>query len=126
MLLFDAHLDLAMNAMEWNRDLTRPIEELRQRENGLTDKPDRAQGTVCFAEMRKGKAGFCVATLIARYVKPTNPLKGWNSPAQAWAQTQGQLAWYRAMEQAGELVQITGRQALEAHRQRWEQWIKSA
>ena len=25
MLLFDAHLDLAMNALEWNGDLTRPI-----------------------------------------------------------------------------------------------------
>ena len=29
MLIVDAHLDLAMNALEWNRDLTRPIEEIR-------------------------------------------------------------------------------------------------
>ena len=27
MLIVDAHLDLSMNAIEWNRDLTRPIEE---------------------------------------------------------------------------------------------------
>ena len=26
-LIFDAHLDLAMNAMEWNRDLTLPVNE---------------------------------------------------------------------------------------------------
>ena len=126
MLIFDAHLDLAMNALEWNCDLTRPIDELRQREKELTDKPDRGQGTVCFAEMKKGKVGFCVATLIARYVKPKNPLKGWHSPAQAWAQTQGQLAWYRAMEELGELVQITNRKALEAHQREWERWLDTS
>ena len=38
MLIFDAHLDLSMNALEWNRDLTRPLEEVRRREKGKTDK----------------------------------------------------------------------------------------
>ena len=38
-MIFDAHLDLAMNALEWNRDLTRPVREIRERECGLTDKP---------------------------------------------------------------------------------------
>ena len=31
MLIFDGHLDLAMNALEWNRDLTRALEEVRRR-----------------------------------------------------------------------------------------------
>ena len=92
MLIVDAHLDLAMNALEWNRDLTRPIAEIRAREQQLTDKPDRGRGTVSFAEMRRGSVGLCVATQIARYVAPDNPLSGWHSQAQAWAQTQGQLA----------------------------------
>ena len=100
MLIFDAHLDLSMNAMEWNRDLTRPLEEIRARERGKTDKPDRGNGTVSFPEMRRGHVGLCVATQIARFVRPTNPLPGWFSQEQAWAQTQGQLAWYRAMEDA--------------------------
>src|SRR4029079_5825141 len=100
--MFDAHLDLAMNALEWNRDLRKPLERIRAREDGLTDKPDRGKGTACFPEMRRGKIGLCVATQIARYVKPQNPLPGWHSPEQAWAQTQGQLAWYRAMEETGE------------------------
>ena len=52
MFFFDAHLDLAMNALEWNRDLTRPIEEIREHEKGMTDKPDRGMGTVCLPEMR--------------------------------------------------------------------------
>lgn len=119
MLLFDAHLDLAMNALEWNRDLTRPLEEIRAREQGKTDKPDRGRGTVCLPEMRRGGIGLCVATLIARAVEPGNPLPGWHSPEIAWAQTQGQLAWYRAMEEAGQLVPIRNRQELAASQRTW-------
>jgi membrane dipeptidase len=113
MLIVDAHLDLAMNAIEWNRDLTRPIEEIRAREAGLTDKPDRGRGTVSFPEMRRGGVGLCVATEIARYVEPGSPLPGWHSPEQAWAMTQAQRAWYRAMEERGELVQIRDREGLD-------------
>jgi membrane dipeptidase len=120
MLIFDAHLDLAMNALEWNRDLTRPIEEIRAREEHLTDKPDRGRGTVSFPEMRRGGVRLCVATQIARYVTFDNPLPGWHSPDQAWAMTQGQLAWYRAMEERGELVQISDRAALDRHVDRWQ------
>ena len=55
MFIIDAHLDLAMNAMEWNRDLRLPLEEIRRREIGLKDKPDRAKGVVCFPEMRRDR-----------------------------------------------------------------------
>jgi membrane dipeptidase len=119
MLIVDGHLDLAMNALEWNRDLTRPIAEIRAREQDLRDKADRGGGTVSFAEMRSGRVGLCVATQIARYVKPDNPRPGWFSPEQAWAMTQGQLAWYRAMEERGELVQIRDAAGLDDHLARW-------
>lgn len=120
MLIFDAHLDLSMNALEWNRDLTRPLAEIRQREAGRTDKVDRAKGTVSLPEMRRGQVGLCVATLIARYVKPGNPLPGWHSPEIAWAQTQGQLAWYRAMEEAGEMAPITDVKSLDRQVALWQ------
>lgn len=113
MFIFDAHLDLSMNAMEWNRDLTRPIEEIRRREAGMTDKKDRGNGVVCFPEMRRGRIGICVATQIARYVKETNPFPGWHSPSIAWAMTQAQLAWYRSMEEQGELRHIRHARDLE-------------
>jgi len=119
-MIFDAHLDLAMNAMEWNRDLTLPLEEIRARERGLCDKPDRGHGTVCFPEMRREEIGLCVATQIARYVKPNSLLPGWLSPEQAWAQTQGQLAWYRAMEERGELASIRTRLDLTRHITLWD------
>lgn len=108
-----------MNALEWNRDLTRSIDEIRDREKHLSDKQGRANGTVCFPTMRRGQVGLCVATQIARYVKPGNPLPGWLSPEQAWAQTQGQLAWYRAMEDAGQMVQITDAASLNRHVAIW-------
>ena len=95
MLIIDAHLDLSMNAMEWNRDLRKSVFEIREREQGLTDKPDRGKGIVAFPELRKGNIGLVVATQIARYVEPGNPLPGWHSAEQAWAETQAQLAWYK-------------------------------
>ena len=55
----------------------------------MTDRPDRGQGTVSFAEMRRGGVGLCVATLIARYVALGNPLPGWHSQDQAWAHDAG-------------------------------------
>ena len=119
--IFDAHLDLSMNALEWNRDLTRPIEEINLKEKFLNDKPDRGNATVCLPELRNGNIGLCVATLIARYVKPKNKLPGWNSPYQAWAQTQGQLSWYRAMEEKGEKVQITNNRDLNKHLATWKE-----
>ena len=70
--------------------------------------------------MRRGGVGLCVATQIARYVAPGNPLPGWHSPEQAWAMTQGQLAWYRAMEERGELVQIRDRDGARRHLARWQ------
>lgn len=119
MFLVDAHLDLSMNAMEWNRDLRQTIEAIRVREKGMTDKPDRGNGTVSFPELRKGNIGLVVATQIARYVSPENPLPGWHSPEQAWAQTQAQLAWYKTMEEDGELIQIKSWEEVERHLQKW-------
>lgn len=124
--LFDAHLDLAMNAIEWNRDLTRPLADLRASEAGCTDRPDRGQGTVCFPELRKAGVRLCVATQIGR-IDPTGQSRvaAWQSAAQAWAMTQGQLAWYREMEACGELRSIVDINGLESHLETWEHWISN-
>jgi membrane dipeptidase len=107
--------------MPWNG--TGTLQNLYQRsirrEQGLTDKPDRGNALVSLPELRKGNIGLVVATQIARYVAKDNPLPGWHSPEQAWAQTQGQLAWYKAMEEAGEMIQITDLEGLERHLQLW-------
>jgi membrane dipeptidase len=117
--IIDSHLDLAMNAIEWNRDLRRPVSEIREREKGMRDKPDRGNNTVSLPDLRKGKIGLVVATQIARYVAPGSTLPGYNSPEIAWGITQAQLAWYRAMEEEGEMVQIIDQTQLKAHISLW-------
>ena len=105
--------------MEWNRDLRLPVADINQREKGLTDKPDRGNATVSLKELRKGNIGLIIATQIARYVAPGNALPGWHSPQQAWAQTQAQLAWYKEMEDEGEMVMIADKDSLEKHLSLW-------
>lgn len=119
MFIIDAHLDLSMNAMEWNRDLRFDVETLRLSEKGMTDKPDREKATVSLPDLRKGNIGIVVATQIARFVKPDSVIPGWNSPQQAWAQTQGQLAWYKSMESVGEMTPITNKKTLQDHIALW-------
>jgi membrane dipeptidase len=119
LFIFDAHLDLAMNAIEWNRDLSRPLAEIRQREIHMKDRPDRGKNTVCLPELRKGGVGLVVATQLSRCTLPGSSLPGGNSPQQAWAMTQAQLAWYKEMEAIGEMVQITNLQELDAHLLLW-------
>ncbi|NJM25581.1 MAG: peptidase M19, partial [Bacteroidia bacterium] len=119
MFTVDAHLDLSMNAMEWNRDLRMPLSEINNREQGMNDKPDRGHATVSFEELRRGDVGIVVATQIARYVAKDNPLPGWRSPEQAWAHTQAQRTWYAAMEDDGQLFNITDNKRLEQHLAYW-------
>jgi len=124
-LIFDCHLDLAWNALEFNRDLRLPLERIRRRELTLTEKGS-ARSTVSFPEMRRGNVGLCVATLLARHLPyftrtpGVGRLTGYASQEQAWAAAQGQLAWYREMEECGEMVQIRSRTQLDAHLQLWQ------
>ena len=119
MLFFDAHLDLSLNALQYNRDLRMTVGQIREDEAGMSDLAGRGRGTVAFPEMRQAGIGVCVATLLAGCMKPAGPIGMWNSPAQAWAMTQGQLAWYRAMEADHQLRAIRNRRELDAHLQSW-------
>ncbi|MEC5145010.1 hypothetical protein [Chitinophaga sp. 212800010-3] len=93
MLMIDAHLDLAMNALEWNRSLKMPVAAIRGREGETTDKPDRGKGTVSLPELRKGGIALVVATQIAGYVATGSTLPGWHSPERLAKKNQA-LAWY--------------------------------
>ena len=123
MFIFDAHLDLAMNALEWNRDLTKSVYQIRESEKGMVDKPDRGNNTVSLDAMRKGNIGICVATQIAGIKNKINP-HGWSSMEQAWAQTQGQLIWYKEMEKNGEMYQIYDLNTLDNQIENWQKETK--
>jgi membrane dipeptidase len=127
MFTIDAHLDLATNAITLNRDLTKPVPVLREKEKQLKwkDTQDRGNGTVALPELRKGNIGLVVATIISRYSAagnaiPTLNLPGWHSPEQAYAYGQAQLAWYAVMEDIGEMVQIKTWPQIENHLALWK------
>jgi membrane dipeptidase len=120
-LIFDAHLDLAWNAMDWNRDLRLPVAEIRRREQGMEGK-GRGVNTVSFPELRKGKVGLFIATLLARLLRPElmPQIQRYESMEAAYAAAYGQMAYYRAMEQAGVLRWIRDRATLDRHVEGWE------
>ena len=119
-LIFDCHLDLSLNALEYNRDLRLPTHEIRRREVGMTDLKGRAASTTAFPDMRRGRVGLCVATQLAGCMTGARPIANWMSPHQAWSQTQGQLAWYHAMEEDGQMRQIRNLAGLDAALALWE------
>lgn len=121
MLIVDAHLDLSMNALQWNRDLLRSVYTIRTMEQTVPGK-GRAQGTVAYPEMRRGRIFLSAATLIARATGKPAPHIDYATEAQAYGMAHGQLAYYRALEQQGHVRILTDTAALEAHVAEWQAW----
>lgn len=121
MLIIDAHLDLAWNAVQWNRNLGQSVYTIRTQESGLSG-PGRGQGTVALPEIRLGRVALCFATLLARSTGQSVPYLDYSSPLQAYAAAQGQLAYYQALNESGEARVINNLTELNSHIREWEQW----
>jgi membrane dipeptidase len=121
MLIIDAHLDLAWNALQWNRDLLQSVYTVRTREARIAG-AGRGQNTVSFPELRRGRVAVCFGTLIARVNPGGQPIIDYGSPAQAFAAARGQLAYYHALFEQGHIRLITNRAELDAHIREWEVW----
>ena len=121
MLVVDGHLDLAWNALQWNRDLQQSVYTIRAQEATMTGK-GRGQNTVALPEMRRGRVFLSFATLLARSTGVPVDHLDFRSRAQAFAAAQGQLAWYRAMERQGELQVLHSAGQLEDHVRAWQGW----
>jgi membrane dipeptidase len=121
-LIFDAHLDLAWNALDWNRDLRLSVADIRRREReiGVPGK-GRGEGTVSFPELRRGRIGLFIATLLPRLLRPNlvPAVQPYESMEAACAAVQGQMAYYRLLERRGLLRWIKDAAALEDHVRRW-------
>jgi len=124
--IIDAHLDLSWSALQWSRDLTQPLAAVRAAEAHMTDHRGRGRGTVTLPEMRAGRIGACLATVLARTKPQVCPPAGFNRrdldfrvQAQTYAMAQGQLAYYRALEQQEQLRFIRTSADL---RQHWDAW----
>lgn len=121
MLIVDSHLDLAWNALQWERDLRLPVHSLREQERDRSG-PGRGGGTVALPEMRRGRVALCFATLLARCTGRPEAGLDYASPAQAFAAAQGQLAYYRAMAGTGEASLVGSLDELERHLAEWQAW----
>jgi len=119
-----------MNALLYNRDLTKSVHEIRQTEKGMTQK-GRAMGTVAFPEMLKGEVFTCLAATCSRLarIRETDDrsigIIGSNSPEIAYASAQGQLAYYKVLESQGKVRIIRDLATLEAHVEEWQQPVRS-
>jgi membrane dipeptidase len=123
MIIFDAHLDLAWNAIDWNRDLRLPCEKIRQIEKdaGYTDK-GRCCNTVSFADLRRGKVCIFIATLLPRLLRigAMPAIQRYAQMESAYAASYGQMYYYQGMVQAGHLRWIKDWPGLETHIGEWK------
>ncbi len=121
MHIIDGHLDLAMNALCYERDITLPLDALRCREAGGV-KDGRGTPMVTLPEMARGGVVLCMATLIARakpWVEASRDIRrdnlDWPTQTMAHAIAQGQLAYYRKLEAQGLIRIVTTLAELESH-----------
>lgn len=122
--VFDGHLDLASNALVYERDQVRPVAALRAREAaGVRD--DRGLCSCSLHELRRGGVRLCVATVLAR-AKPWIDAgraigRGgdWPSQDMAHAVVSGQMAYYELLERRGQIALIRNRADLAAHLDLW-------
>ncbi len=125
MLIVDGHLDLSMNALQWDRDLLQSVYTIRTQEN-MNAQKGRALGTVAFPEMRQGRIALSIATLIARSTGHPIPGFDFRTPMQAYGMAHGQLAYYRALEQGGHIRIIGDAGSLDAQLNEWAIWEEDA
>ncbi len=112
--IFDGHLDLAWNALQWNRDLYEPVHVLRAREAAMTGS-GRGRNTVSLPALAEGSVRLCFATALARSSGVVREHVDFASTAQAHAVAWGQLAYYRALEQQGSVRRVTDLRTLHQH-----------
>ena len=119
MQLFDAHLDMAWNALEWNRELKLPIEKIREFEHALTDR-QTDDPVVSWPELRKGQIGTIIATLLPRRAARDASNSFFQSREAAYAASRAQLVYYRKLVEQGYLREISDAKTLLEHTAEWQ------
>ena len=121
--ILDAHLDIAWNALSFDRDQLLDLGEMRAREAGMSGSA-RGNCTVSLPEMRRSNVRVCLGTVLCRALPSELSPTGGNSgevgsrghgpvilredldfanQTIACATGQGQLAYYRLLEQQGHI-----------------------
>ena len=118
MLIVDSHLDLAYNAIEFNRDLRQPVHQIRDSEVDMPGK-GRGSNTVSLPALREGNIGLCFVTAHCRVQSLNGKFPGARTQDIAYAKAQGEAAFYRVLEQQGEMRMVHDTASLDAHLAAW-------
>ena len=84
MLIIDAHLDLALNALQLNRDLLVSAHTIRTHELGTPGK-GRAKATTALPDMRRGRVALSIVTAVAKASGHPIPHLDFRSATQTYA-----------------------------------------
>jgi membrane dipeptidase len=120
MLIFDSHLDIGLNGVDWNRDQRMAVADIRVQEQvlGMTD-PGRRTNTVSLPELKRAEVGVGVATVLARQEQPINHSFGYTSPEACYAVAYSHWAYYRALERTGWMKMLKTKGDLAKHLERY-------
>lgn len=124
MMIFDGHLDMAMNALDHERGQTWEVAHIREREAaGVHD--GRGLSTVSIPELRASNTPVVLTTVIAR-CKPyidacrKNVNDGdWPAQSMSHAIGMGQLAYYKLLAGRGDIKILTTASGLREHIDEW-------
>lgn len=132
--IVDAHLDIAWNALSFDRDQLLELDALRAREEGMTGSA-RGNCTVSLPELRRANVRVCLATVLCRAMPEDLPElefaveqvggRGhgpiilredldFANQTIACATGQGQMAYYKLLEEQGHLRMIRTREDLDS------------
>lgn len=122
-LIFDSHLDLAWNAVTWNRDLLAEVSEINELEREMSDEKFRARATTTFPEMRRGRVAVCLGTMMGRVPYGDAGVHGttldFPTHEQVFGFACGQMGYYEALQQAGHVRLVRTSAELNAA---WADW----
>ena len=113
---------MAIGAMHWDRDLTRPVDEVRDAPESSSrfgdTWPDKE--VMCtIPEMRKGGIAAALVKVVACVKKPGHAHGEFRTADIAHADAMGQLAYYRILEKKGEARVLANKADFSAHVQSW-------
>ena len=125
-LIIDLHLDLAWDALYWNRDLTLSPHEVRNQEKDdipvMVEDYNTGLCTVTFPEMRRGSVGLVLSTIMSRIQPRIDKWRdGMRTQEQAMAIGRGHLAYYQAMTRRGDIQPVLDASDLDKAVQCWKQ-----
>ncbi len=108
-LIIDGDYPMTYGALDLNRELTRPIDEVRKAqpidghdESSILSLGGSDAGTMAsLPEMRRAGIAAALVKICRRIYRQGSPMPGFRSGEQAYAAAQADLAYYRILESLG-------------------------